>query len=201
MTGPATQGWSEPPRPFDVFDATGVLESLLAGLNVRSWSLGDPGGDPFHPGRSAVVLVDGRPAGVVGELHPSVAARFDLADRVAAAELDLDLLRSASSPTVEVREPARFPPIRRDLAFVVDRATPAGAVRDEIRRAAGDLLGTLILFDVFEGPPLPEGRKSLAFALELRAPDRSLTGDEADEIVARVSAAVAERFGGELRAG
>jgi phenylalanyl-tRNA synthetase beta chain len=100
-----------------------------------------------------------------------------------------------------VREPARFPPIRRDLAFVVDRATPAGAVRDEIRRAAGDLLGTLILFDVFEGPPLPEGRKSLAFALELRAPDRSLTGDEADEIVARVSAAVAERFGGELRAG
>jgi phenylalanyl-tRNA synthetase beta chain len=201
MTGPATQRWSEPPRPFDVFDATGVLESLLAGLNVRSWSLGDAGGDPFHPGRSAVVLVDGRPAGVVGELHPSVAARFDLADRVAAAELDLAVLRSASSATVEVREPARFPPIRRDLAFVVDRATPAGAVRDEIRRAAGDLLGTLILFDVFEGPPLPEGRKSLAFALELRAPDRSLTGDEADEIVARVAAAVAARFGGELRAG
>ncbi|MGZ4147819.1 MAG: phenylalanine--tRNA ligase subunit beta-related protein, partial [Actinomycetota bacterium] len=56
-------------------------------------------------------------------------------------------------------------------------------------------------FDVFEGPPLPEGRKSLAFALELRAPDRSLTGDEADEIVARVAAAVAARFGGELRAG
>jgi len=201
MTGPATQGWSEAPRSFDVFDATGVLESLLAGLNVRTWSLGDAGGDPFHPGRSGVVLIDGRPAGIVGELHPSVAARFDLDERVAAAELDLEPLRAASSGSVEVREPTRFPPIRRDLAFVVHREASAGAVRDEIREAAGDLLGTLGVFDVFEGRPLPDGRKSLAFALELRAPDRSLTGEEADEIVARVAAAVAERFGGVLRAG
>jgi phenylalanyl-tRNA synthetase beta chain len=201
MTGPATEGWSEPPRSFDVFDATGVVETLLGGLNVLDWSLGNPAAEPFHPGRSAAVLVGGRPAGVVGELHPSVVERFDLAQRVAAAELDLDLLRSASSGTVEVREPTRFPPVRRDLAFVFDRTTPAGAVREEIRRSAGDLLGALTLFDVFEGPPLPAGRLSLAFALELRAPDRSLTAEETDEVVRRVALSVSERFGGELRAG
>jgi phenylalanyl-tRNA synthetase beta chain len=201
MTGPAERGWSEPPRMFDVFDAKGVLETFVRALNARAWSLGDAPGPPFHPGRAATVLLDGRAAGVVGELHPAVIARFDLADRVAAAELELDALRAASSDDLEVREPTRFPPVRRDLAFVVDRSVPAGAVRAEIERSSGELLGSLGLFDVFEGQPLPAGRKSLAFALELRAADRSLTGEEADVAVARVAAAVADAFGGELRAG
>jgi phenylalanyl-tRNA synthetase beta chain len=201
MTGPAADGWTEPGRTFDVFDATGVLEALFAGLNVRTWSLGRPADGPFHPGRSVVIVVDGTPAGAAGELHPSVVERFDLGGRAVAAELDLDILRAASSSIVDVREPTRFPPVRRDLAFVLDGGTPAGAVLEAIRGSAGDLLGVLTLFDVFEGPPLPDGRKSLAFALELRAPDRSLTGQETDEVVTRVAAAVAERFGGELRAG
>jgi phenylalanyl-tRNA synthetase beta chain len=201
MTGSADRGWTEPPRAFDVFDAKGTLEALTRGLNVVEWSLGDAPGSPFHPGRSATVVIDGRLAGVVGELHPSVAARFDLADRAAVGEFDLDALRAASSPVVEVREPPRFPPVRRDLAFVVDRSVPAGAVTAEIERSAGALLGSCALFDVFEGPPLPPGRKSLAFALELRAEDRSLTGEEADAVVARVAGAVASVFGGELRAG
>ena len=200
MTGPAVEGWSEPGRPFDVFDAKGVLEAMLRGLSVDTWSLGDALGQPFHPGRSAAVHVGGRPAGVLGELHPSAIARFDLDARVAVAELDVGVLMEASSETIEVREPTRFPPVRRDLAFVVDRAVPAGAVQAEIQRTAGDLLGSCTLFDVFEGGPLAEGRKSLAFALELRAADRSLTGDEADTIVGDVAAAIAAIFGGELRA-
>ncbi|HEY3263861.1 MAG TPA: phenylalanine--tRNA ligase subunit beta [Actinomycetota bacterium] len=201
MTGPAELGWSEPPRAFDVFDAKGVLEAIVHGLNVRAWSLGQAADAPFHPGRSATVLLDGRPAGIVGELHPAVIARYDLTDRVAAAELDLEGLRAASSTDLEVREPTRFPPVRRDLAFVVDRSVAAGAVLAEIERSSGDLLGSITLFDVFQGPPLDAGRKSLAFALELRAPGRSLTGEEADAVVARVAAAVASAFGGELRAG
>jgi phenylalanyl-tRNA synthetase beta chain len=202
MTGPAERGWSRAPRVFDVFDAKGVLEALMRGLNVTEWSLGDAAGVPFHPGRSAAVLLDGRLAGVVGELHPAVAAAFDLVDRVAIAELDLDALQTAASMRLEVREPTRFPPARRDLAFVVDRSVPAGAVQAEIERAAGtELLGSCTLFDVFDGAPLPSGRKSLAFALELRAHDRSLTGDEAEAVVARVVEAITTAFGGELRAG
>jgi phenylalanyl-tRNA synthetase beta chain len=201
MSGPAERGWSELPRAYDVFDAKGVLEAIVHGLNVRAWSLGEPADGPFHPGRSATVLLEGRPAGVVGELHPAVVARFDLTDRVAAAELDLDRVRAASSADLEVREPTRFPPVRRDLAFVVDDSVAAGAVLAEIERSSGELLGAITLFDVFRGPPLAAGRKSLAFALELRAPDRSLAGEEADAVVARVAAAIASSFGGELRAG
>jgi phenylalanyl-tRNA synthetase beta chain len=199
MTGPAAQGWSAPPRSFDVFDAKGVLEALLLGLDVEGWSIEGPAPRPFHPGRSARVLIDGIEAGAFGELHPSAIERYDLVDRVAAAELDLEALAAASSRAVEVREPTRFPPVRRDLAFLLDASTPAGAVADAIRAAGGELLGSLVLFDVFEGPPLPEGRKSLAFSLELRAADRSLDGGEADAVLERVASAVADRFGGELR--
>ncbi len=201
MAGPAAQGWSEPARAFDLFDAKGVLESLMLGLNVTAWSLGEASAASFHPGRSASVRVRDEPAGVVGELHPSVVARYDLTGRIAAAELDLDALFAASSPTVAVREPTRFPPVRRDLAFVVETAVRAGELQAEVERATGDVLGSAVLFDVFEGDPLPPGRKSLAFALELRASDRSLTGEEADQVVARVADAVARRFGAELRAG
>jgi phenylalanyl-tRNA synthetase beta chain len=200
MTGPAVEGWGEPRRSFDVFDAKGVLEAVLRGLSVAAWALGATAGPPFHPGRSAAVLVGGRPAGTVGELHPSALGRFDLDERVAVGEVDVDALMDASSRAIEVREPTRFPPVRRDLAFVVDRAVPAGAVQAEVEGSAGELLGSCTLFDVFEGPPLPEGRKSLAFTLELRAPDRSLTGEEADAVIASVASAVGAAFGGELRA-
>jgi phenylalanyl-tRNA synthetase beta chain len=201
MTGPAVQGWSEPARSFDVFDAKGVLEDVLRGLNVGSWVLGDAPGSPFHPGRSSSVEVRAAPAGAIGELHPSAVERYDLGDRVAVGELDLGALLRASTDVVEVREPTRFPPVRRDLAFVLDRSVPAGAVRAEIERAAGELLGSCELFDVFEGPTLPAGSKSLAYALELRAPDRSLSGEEADSVVGAVADAVARTFGGELRSG
>jgi phenylalanyl-tRNA synthetase beta chain len=201
MTGPASEGWSQSPRSYDVFDAMGVLEALLRGLHVQAWALGDAPGQPFHPGRSAVVRLAGEAVGGVGEVHPSVVERYDLTGRVGVAELDLDVLMAASSPTVVVREPTRFPPVRRDLAFVVDAAAPAADVRVELERAAGELLGSAVLFDVFEGDPLQPGRKSLAFALELRAADRSLTGEEADDVVARVAEALTRRFGAELRAG
>jgi phenylalanyl-tRNA synthetase beta chain len=201
MTGPAVEGWSDPVRSFDVFDAKGVLEHVLRGLNVDSWSLGDPPGAPFHPGRSAIVAIDGRPVGAVGELRPSAVERYDLGDRVAVGVLDVDALMRGSSDAVAVREPTRFPPVRRDLAFVLDMSVPAGAVQAEIERAAGDLLGSCTLFDVFEGAPLSDGTKSLAYALELRAADRSLTGEEADSIVGAVAEAVARAFGGELRSG
>ncbi len=199
MTGPATEGWNEPQRPFDFFDAKGVLEALLASLNVEGWALGEAPDSPYHPVRSATLVLGGTSAGAVGELHPTVVRRFDLGDRVALAELDVDALMAASTAGVEVREPTRFPPIRRDLAFVIDAAVPAGAVAAAIEQAAGDVLGRCSLFDVFSGPPLPEGRKSLAFALELRAPDRSLTGEEAEAVVSRIASALAERFGAELR--
>jgi phenylalanyl-tRNA synthetase beta chain len=130
-----------------------------------------------------------------------VAAAYDLPGRVAIAELDADALRRHATADLEVRDAPRFPPVRRDLAFVVGAATPAGEMLDALSDAAGDVLGGVWLFDVHEGQPLPTGSKSLAFSLDLRAADRTLTDDEAAEVVGRIVERLRSDFGAELRSG
>ncbi|HEX6130868.1 MAG TPA: phenylalanine--tRNA ligase subunit beta, partial [Actinomycetota bacterium] len=201
LAGPAEDRWYGSDRPFDVLDARGVLESTLDAVGVTGWSLGDAPGRPFHPGRSARVLLEGEPVGVVGELHPAVAAAFDVDGRVAVCELDVDALIAGARKEFRVREVPRVPPVRRDLAFVLPSDAPAGEVRAALEEAAGELFDDATLFDVYEGPPLPDGRKSLAFAVAFRAEDRTLESEEVQPAVDRIAAAIAERFGGELRSG
>jgi phenylalanyl-tRNA synthetase beta chain len=202
LTGPAAQRWDAPPRSYDALDAKGVVEALMDELRIDGWSLGDPPGSPMHPGRSASVLIDGAPVGIVGELHPRRAEELELEGRVALAELEIGALMDAADAAVfRLAEVPRFPPVRRDLAFVVNGSAPAGAVQDELEAAVGDLLGSCELFDVHRGPPLADGTKSLAFALELRAPDRTLTSEEADAAIAAGVDRLAAAFGATLRAG
>jgi len=201
LTGPAGRGWAAERRELDVLDAKGVLETTMGELGVTSWVLGTQLDAPFHPGRSAIVLVAGEPAGTIGELHPRAAAGFEIEGRVAIVELDVEALRAATGTELLVREAPRFPPVRRDLAFVVPEAAPAGDVQRALDEAAGDLLAESVLFDVFRGGSLPEGTKSLAFTLDLRAPDRTLTGEETDPVVERIVRRLRDDFGAELRAG
>ena len=202
MTGQASRGYPDPPRELDFFDAKGALEHLLDALGIRDWSLGlPPNHHLFHPMRSASVLVGERLAGEVGELHPGVAQRLDFPSRVALVELEMEVLASAAWADLAYREVPRFPPVRRDLAFTVDAGTSAGAVRDAIVDAAGGLTGEVTLFDVHTGPPIPEGKKSLAFSVDFRAPDRTLTDQEAEQAVRAIVERVAADFGGELRSG
>ena len=200
MTGAAVQGWSSAGEPLDVFDAKGALEAVLRDVGVDGWTLDEPPAEgPFHPGRSATIEIGGREAGILGELHPSRAGALDLAGRVAVAELDVaSLLAAAGGPPTYVEVP-RFPPVRRDLAFVVDRSAPAGALAQAIRAAGGELVGRVSVFDVFEGEGIADGRKSLAFSLDFRAPDRTLTDEEADGAVAAIVDRIETEFGGRLR--
>jgi phenylalanyl-tRNA synthetase beta chain len=200
LTGAADPGWDGTGRQYDVFDAKGVVEALLSELGV-AWIPGAPHGGPMHPGRSATVVASGEIVGVFGEIHPKAAAAFDLTGRVAVGELDVEALMRLSSGALAVREPPRYPPVRRDLAFTVAAATPAGAVQGVIEQTAGDLLDSCLLFDVHTGPPLPEGTKSLAFSLDFRAPDRTLTDAEASEAVAAIAERLARDLGAQLRAG
>jgi phenylalanyl-tRNA synthetase beta chain len=194
-------GWWSERRALDVLDAKGVLESLLDDLGVADWSLADATEGPFHPGRSARIVIDGSHAGVLGEIHPRVAEALDITGRVAVGVLGLRALeggaRGASAPT----DMPRFPPVHRDLAFIVDNATPAGAVHEALRRAGSALLASSSLFDVYVGDPLPSGTKSLAFSLDLRAPDRTLRDEEAQEAVDRIVEELGRAFGAKLRAG
>jgi phenylalanyl-tRNA synthetase beta chain len=199
VTGAAEDGWTGS-RDFDFFDAKGVVEALMADLGI-SWSLGQAVGAAFHPGRSATVLVDGQPVGVVGELHPGVVASFDVTGRIAAGELEVGALMRVASKRVGSHDVPRFPPIRRDVSFVLDERIPHAALEEAIREAGGALLTSCVLFDVHQGPPLPAGKKSLAFSIDFRDPSRTLEREEADEAIERIRVRVREDLGGELRSG
>jgi phenylalanyl-tRNA synthetase beta chain len=199
FSGQASEGYPEPPRSFDLLDAKGSLETLLELLAVEEWSLGDALPSPFHPARSAVVLIGQRRVGVIGEIHPAVAAQWDLPARTAVAELDAGVLAEYVSRRVAYAEIPRFPPIHRDLAFTVPEGTPVGAMRAAIVELGEGLVERVVLFDVFAGPPVPEGKKSVAFSLDLRASERTLTDEEAETAVRAIAAGLRGRFGAELR--
>ena len=199
MTGPAPSGPHLQQRTLDFFDAKGVVDSLMSALGIEGWNVGEPVGPPYHPGRSASVEIDGRTAGVVAELDPRIAARLDLPARVAVVEFDVAALRASARATITYRDVPRFPPVRRDLAFVVDDSTPAGRVETALKEAGGELVDSVVLFDVHPGAPLPEGKKSLAFSVDFRASDRTLTDVEANDVVAAIAERLEREFGAALR--
>jgi len=201
VAGPADEGWSGERRELDVLHAKGILEALLGSLGIDGWTLGEPPAGPFHPGRSAAVVIGDAPVGVIGEIHPRVAAALEIEGRVAVCALGLASLRGAAGREVELIEVPRFPPVRRDLAFLVPVATPSGTVHAALREAGGALLDASTLFDVYTGDRIPRGTKSLAFNVDLRAPDRTLTDDEAQQVVDRIVERLASDLGAHLRTG
>jgi phenylalanyl-tRNA synthetase beta chain len=198
LGGLVGEGLHAEDREHDILDVKGVVEFVLEGLRVE-WTLDVPAEPPLHPGRSGVVTVAGKHAGAFGELHPLDASRLGLVGRVAVAELDVSAL-APERVAVAFRDVPRFPPVRRDLALVVPEDVPVGAVRAALIDAAGDLLDRCILFDVFRGGAIPEDRKSLAFALAFRAPDRTLTDEEIEPLVAAIVSRSRSEFGAQLRA-
>jgi len=185
----------EPSPERDVRDAIGVVETLFAALDT-DYSLVQEAVAGFHPGRSASIVVDGARVGVVGEVHPSVAERFDLEGRVIAGEVDV----SAFTPRRrEFVAPSAFPPVVFDMAFDVADTVPAGRVVAVVEQAAGALLERSVVFDVFSGPPLAADRTSVAIRLTFRDPGRTLTDEDLVPVRTAITDAVAAEVGGTLR--
>ncbi|WP_392541851.1 phenylalanine--tRNA ligase subunit beta [Oryzobacter telluris] len=171
-------GWWGAGRGADVSDVLEIVRALGDALAVQLSTTADTA-PPFHPGRCArVTLVDGTLVGHVGELHPKVVATLGLPARTVGGELDLDVLTRAAEPTVQARTLVTFPMAQSDVALVVDEPVPAAAVESALRAGAGETLESVALFDVYRGDQVGEGRKSLAYRLTFRAPDRTLTTDE-----------------------
>ena len=190
------RGWWGPGRPAGWADAVQaarvVAQACGVELTVRAGERA-----PWHPGRCAELLVDDVVVGYAGELHPRVCAALELPARTSVMELDVDAL---PEPTVAVAPSiSTFPPVLVDLALVVSDDVPAAAVEAALREGAGELLEALRLFDVYTGAPVPAGSRSLAYALTLRAPDRTLTGEEANAARDAAAALAAERTGAALR--
>ena len=191
-------GWWGPATPSGWADAIAVIRTVAEGLGVvvEPRSAARP---PWHPGRCAELLMGGVAIGHAGELHPRVCAGFGVPARTSYAELDLDALLAAAPEVVGAPELSTMPMAKEDVALVVDEGVAAADVAAALRTGAGVLLESLRLFDVYRGDPVPNGKKSLAFALRFRAVDRTLTEDET---AAARDAAVAEattQTGAELR--
>jgi phenylalanyl-tRNA synthetase beta chain len=151
---------------------------------------------PWHPGRCAeFTLPTGEGIGYAGELHPEVCTAFGLPARTAAAEIDLDALIAAAPATGDIPTISGFPVAKEDVALIVDDDIPAAAVERALRAGAGPLLESLWLFDVYTGPQIGKGKKSLAYALRFRAADRTLTDAEAATARDAAVAVAAERVG------
>ena len=155
--------------------------------------------DPWHPGRCAALYAGETLVGHAGELHPRVIKAMGLPERTSAMEMDLDAVEAAAAGALQAPRISAFPVATQDVALVVDASVPAADVADALRSGAGELLESLRLFDVFTGEQLGEGRKSLAYALRFRAPDRTLTAEEASAARDAAVAAAAERTGAVLR--
>src|SRR5438093_10915984 len=183
-------------------DLKGIVENVLAGLGlderrVRWRPIGE---EPFlHPGKAAVIEAAGATVGVAGALHPKIAQACDLAEEVWLSELDFETLADYGSRRVELRPLPRFPAVTRDLAVIVDEAFPAAAILEEIRSLADPRIESVRLFDCYHGTPVPPGKKSLAYSIAYRAPDRTLTDEEVSGVHAGVLERLRERFRLELR--
>jgi phenylalanyl-tRNA synthetase beta chain len=177
----------------------GALERALDALAPVEESYERDGATLFHPGRCARVLVCGRAVGHVGELHPSVTETFDLEGRAVALELDLEPVLAFDLPR-RARPLPRFPAVNRDLGVVVAEDVPAAELLRAIREAGSELLESAKAFDEYRGSQVPDGRKSVAFALTFRRPDRTLTDAEVDRQLDAIRKALSERHGATFRA-
>ncbi len=200
IVGPRSpRHWLVSQDALDFFDLKGMVDALCAAFGAPvSYQ---PSRHPsLHPGRTAEVCAGAQRLGVLGQLHPTIAERFDLeGSPIFVAELDFEHLLEVAQPLLGVQTPSRFPSADRDIAIVIDEATPHVEVEAAIREAAGPLLESVQLFDVYRGESIPAGRKSLAFSLRYRAADRTLEDDEVSAIHARVEAALGAGFGAEVR--
>ncbi len=171
----------------DFYTIKGVIENILlsAGIKAKYTACADEAA--YHPGRCAkIYTADGKYLGIFGQIHPLTAQNYGVNIPVYAAVLEFDAIWDNSDMTIDYKPLPKFPATTRDFSFICDESLEVGAIEETIARAAGKLLEDVKLFDVFRGEKIGENKKSVSFRLTLRAPDRTLTVEEADKVSKKV---------------
>jgi phenylalanyl-tRNA synthetase beta chain len=175
-----------------------VLDACLAAVGAPPCTYQRAAAALFHPGRCAAVVMDGRQLGYIGELHPTVVADAKVEGRLVAIEIDLEPLLAASR--IPRAQPLpRFPAIERDIAVVVEDHVAAAALQATVREAGGEFLEQARAFDEYQGPQVPDGHKSVAFALTFRSPERTLTDAEVDKVMVEIRLGLEKRHRARFR--
>ncbi len=198
--GPALdEQWASPTRGVDFYDVKADLEAICAPRRLRFESAAHPA---LHPGRSARVMLGGdagyQPAGWLGELHPRWQQKYELPQPAVLFELEAGILTEVALPTPT--QPSKFPPVVRDIALLIDVAVPAQALLDAAQAEKPAIVREVAVFDLYQGPSLPAGKKSLAFRVVMQETERTLTDVEADSARDALIGLWGRRFGAILRA-
>lgn len=200
MTGRRSEiTWASTDEPVDIYDLKGVVESLLNKILLDKFQF------IYYDSRSSLtdqtiaVEKNGTYVGFLGKVKAELLGKFSLENDVYVSELSIRDLIPQERAIRSYSPASRYPVVSRDLAFILDQRTLAEDVRQCMLEAGGKLLTKATVFDVFEGTPLPENKKSLAFSLQLNSAERTLTEEEIEQVVARVVAGVTKNFGAELR--
>ena len=184
----------------DFFSFKGSIETLLHELRISDVKyVACTDNASYHPGRCACVYAGDTLLGVFGQIHPLVAANYGVDTEIYAAELSFEAMYEKRGDIPVYQPLPKFPAVTRDIAVVCDETVTVGALEESIRRGAKGLLKEVSLFDIYRGPGIADGKKSVAFNLVLRADDRSLTGEEADEDVQSILASLESECGAVLR--
>ncbi len=182
------------------FTLKGELEAIFKALNLPKATYTAVSANPsYHPGRCAAVSMEGVELGYMGQVHPLVCKNYGIDTDVYCVEVSFSKLFDLKKPDPTYVPLPKYPSVSRDLAIVCDEAVTVAAAEDVITAAAGKLLQNVHLFDIYRGTGVPEGKKSMAFSLELRAADRTLTDGDSEGVTNKVLAALQEKLGATLR--
>ncbi|MGL5477688.1 MAG: phenylalanine--tRNA ligase subunit beta [Clostridium sp.] len=185
----------------DFLNLKGIVENLIEGLGVKGVKFQRESENPsFHPGKTAKLIVGRKTeAGVFGEVHPNLNENFGIDKPCYIAELDLDSIYDNSVTEKKYKELPKFPAVTRDIALLVEDSILVGDIEDTIRKASGNLVEKVELFDIYKGEQIPEGKKSIAYAIAYRNPQKTLTDKEVNKVHDKILRALEHKLGAILR--
>lgn len=190
--------WHNNAESYDFFDLKGIIELLLEKSGIDNYSFTRSSNPVFHPGRSADLLINNECIGVFGEIHPNILENYDIKERSYISELDLEGLIKHIKLSSEFSALSKYPAVERDLAIVIDDEILLGDMLNEVRKTS-DLIEKIVLFDIYRDEKIGKNKKSCAFNIIFRHPQRTLKDSEIDEIMSRILKSISKNYSGELR--
>ena len=184
----------------DFYDLKGIVCALLDGMNVAKYRF-SPVTDnkTFHPGRSAELIIGGKVAGVIGQIHPAVCDNYGMNGEVYVAQISFEAVLAAAADEKQYKPLPKYPAVVRDLAILVDEDVLAADIEEIIKKKAKNLFAGLVLFDVYQGKQVPEGKKSMAYTITLQSEEKTLAEEDTTKTVNEILDALKSKLGAELR--
>lgn len=183
----------------DFYSIKGRVETLLRELNISGYEFRKTQNPSYHPGRAAEIFIDREALGIIGEVHPDVLENYGVGQRVYAGELDFYLLMDKADSHLTYSPLPKYPSVNRDIAIIVDKEVQAGTLEKIIHQAGGELVEDIELFDIYTGEQIPQGKKSVAYSLTLRSGEKTLTDDQANQVLERILEELGKKTGAKQR--